>query len=31
MKLIYLARSLKYGDADGWIEYDDLKKRRKAK
>lgn len=31
MKLTWLCRSLKYGDADGWIEYDELKKRRKAK
>ena len=31
LKLTWLSRSLKYGDADGWIEYDDLKKWRKAK
>ena len=29
LKLTWLARSLKYGDADGWIEYDALKRRRK--
>ena len=29
LKLTWLARSLKYGDADGWIDYDELKKRRK--
>ncbi len=31
LKLTWLSRSLKYGDTDGWIEYDELKKRRKAK
>ena len=29
LKLTWLARSLKYGDSDGWIEYDALKRRRK--
>ena len=29
LKLTWLARSLKYGDADGWIDYDELKRRRK--
>ena len=29
LKLTWLARSLKYGDADGWIDYDALKRRRK--
>ena len=28
-KLTWLCRSLKYGDKDGWIEYDELKKRRR--
>ena len=31
LKLTWLSRSLKYGDENGWIEYDELKKRRKAK
>lgn len=31
LKLTWLSRSIKWGDADGWIEYDELKKRRKAK
>ena len=30
LKLTWLARSLKYGDEDGWIDYDELKKRRKT-
>ena len=29
LKLTWLCRSLKYGDADGWIEFEELKKRRK--
>ena len=29
LKLTWLSRSLKYGDADGWIDYDELKKRRR--
>ena len=29
LKLTWLSRSLKYGDADGWIEYEELKRRRK--
>ena len=31
LKLTWLSRSLKYGDENGWIDYDELKKRRKAK
>ena len=31
LKLTWLSRSVKWGDTDGWIEYDELKKRRKAK
>ena len=31
LKLTWLARSLKYGDADGWIEYDALKQKRSKK
>lgn len=32
IKLTWIARSLKYGDAEGWIEYDELTRlRRKAK
>lgn len=31
LKLTWLARSLKYGDADGWIEYDALKRKRKKR
>ena len=31
LKLTWLCRSVKLGDTDGWIEYDELKKRRKAK
>ena len=30
LKLTWLCRSLKYGDADGWIEFEELKKRRKV-
>jgi hypothetical protein len=30
LKLTWLSRSLKYGDENGWIEYDELKKRRKS-
>lgn len=29
LKLTWLARSLKYGDADGWMDYDELKRRRR--
>lgn len=29
LNLTWVCRNLKYGDADGWIEYDELKKRRK--
>jgi hypothetical protein len=29
LKLTWLSRSLKYGDSDGWIDYDELKRRRK--
>lgn len=28
LKLTWLSRSLKYGDENGWIDYDELKKRR---
>lgn len=28
LKLTWLQKSLKYGDEDGWIEYDELKKKR---
>ena len=31
LKLTWLSRSIKWGDTDGWIDYDELKKRRKAK
>ena len=31
LKLSWISRSLKYGDENGWIEYEELKKRRKAK
>ena len=31
LTLTWLSRSVKWGDTDGWIEYDELKKRRKAK
>lgn len=31
IKLTWICRNLKYGDADGWIEYDALKKARKGK
>ena len=31
LKLTWLSRSVKWGDTDGWIEYEELKKRRKAK
>lgn len=29
LKLTWLSRSIKWGDADGWIDYDELKRRRK--
>ena len=29
LKLTWICRSLKFGDKDGWIEYDELKKRRR--
>lgn len=29
LKLTWVARSLKFGDKDGWIEYDELKKKRR--
>ena len=28
LKLTWLSRSIKYGDENGWIDYDELKKRR---
>ncbi|UEL49712.1 DUF1064 domain-containing protein [Terrisporobacter hibernicus] len=28
-KLTWVQRSIKYGDENGWINYDDLKKKRK--
>ena len=31
LKLTWICRSLKYGDKDGWIEYDALKKARRKK
>jgi hypothetical protein len=31
LKLTWVARNLKYGNEDGWINYDDLKKRRREK
>ena len=31
LKLTWLCRNLKHGDENGWIEYEELKKRRKAK
>lgn len=31
LKLTWLCRNIKHGDKDGWIEFDKLKKRRKAK
>lgn len=31
LKLTWLSRSIKWGDADGWIDYDELKRRRKKK
>lgn len=29
LPLRWISKSIKYGDADGWIEYDELKKKRK--
>ena len=29
LKLTWLSRSIKWGDTDGWIEYDELKRRRR--
>lgn len=31
VKLTWVSRSLKYGDENGWIEYDELKKKRKER
>lgn len=31
LKLTWLCRSIKWGCADGWIDYDELKKRRRRK
>ena len=31
LKLTWLSRSIKWGDADGWIEYDALKRKRKQR
>ena len=31
LKLTWLSRSIKWGDTDGWIEYDALKRKRKQR
>ena len=31
IKLTWLCRNLKHGDADGWIEYDELKRKRRKR